>query len=58
MLRHLDDLLLHETGVPVHVAEDPLRCVVKGAGAALDYIDVIERSMPTEEESLIGDSVR
>ena len=58
LLRHLDDLLLHETGVPVHVAEDPLRCVVKGAGAALEYIDVIERSMPTEEESLIGDSSR
>ena len=56
LLRHLDDLLLHETGVPVHVAEDPLRCVVKGAGAALEYIDVIERAMPTEEESLIGDS--
>ena len=36
LLRHLDDLLLHETGVPVHVAEDPLRCVVKGAGAALE----------------------
>ena len=58
LLRHLDDLLLHETGVPVHVAEDPLRCVVKGAGAALDYIDVIARSMPTEEETLIGDLSR
>jgi len=55
MLRHLDDLLLHETGVPVHVAEDPLRCVAKGAGAALDYVEVISRSLPTEEESLIGD---
>src|SRR5690606_29685286 len=54
MLRHLDDLLLHETGVPVHVAEDPLRYVAKGAGAALDYVEVISRSLPTEEESLIG----
>ena len=58
LLRGLDALLLQETGVPVHIAEDPLRCVVKGAGIALDYIDVIERSMPTEEESLIGDPAR
>jgi rod shape-determining protein MreB and related proteins len=53
LLRHLDDLLMHETGVPVHVAEDPLQCVAKGAGAALDYVDVIARALPTEEESLI-----
>jgi rod shape-determining protein MreB len=54
-LRYLDDLLMHETGVPVHVAEDPLRCVARGAGAALEYIEVIERSLPSEEESLIAD---
>ena len=53
LLRHLDDLLMHETGVPVHIAEEPLRCVAKGAGAALDYTEVISRAMPTEEESLI-----
>ena len=55
-LRHLDDLLLSEIGVPVHVAEEPDRCVAKGAGAALDYLDVIARSIPTEEESLIAES--
>jgi rod shape-determining protein MreB len=54
-LRHIDDLLMHETGVPVHVAQDPMQCVAKGAGAALDYIDVISRALPTEEESLIAD---
>ncbi len=57
LLPGLDDLLLHETGVPVHVAEDPLQCVARGAGAALDYVEVIARSLPTEEESLIGDRV-
>jgi len=56
LLRHLDELLVHETGVPVHVADDPKRCVAKGAGAALDYLDVIARSIPTEEESLIAES--
>ena len=56
LLRHLDEVLRHEIGVPVHVADDPLECVAKGSGAALDYLDVVERAMPTEEESLIGDT--
>ena len=55
MLRRLDELIRHETGVPVHVAEEPLTCIAKGAGQALDYIEVIERALPTEEESLIGE---
>ncbi len=54
LLRHLDDLLRHETGVPVHVADDALQCVARGSGAALDYLEVIERAMPTEEESLVS----
>ncbi len=54
----LDILLREECGVPVHVAEDPLQCVAKGAAAALDYIEVIERSLPTEEESLMGELTR
>jgi rod shape-determining protein MreB len=55
LLRHLDEVIMEATGVPVIVADDPQRCVAKGAGAALDYVDVIQRSMPTEEESLIAD---
>ena len=55
LLRRLDELIRHETGVPVHVAEEPLTCISRGAGKALDYIEVIERSLPTEEESLIGE---
>lgn len=58
LLRGIDELLMHETGVPVHIAEDPLRCVARGAGLALDYIEVIERSLPTEEESMIGEATR
>jgi rod shape-determining protein MreB len=56
LLRHLDELLVQETGVPVHVADDPKRCVAMGAGAALSYLDVIARSIPTEEEALIAES--
>jgi rod shape-determining protein MreB len=53
-----DELILDETGVPVHIAEDPLRCVARGAGTALDYIEVIERSLPTGEETMIGEAAR
>ena len=39
MLRGLDKLISKETGLPVHIAEDPLFCVVKGAGKVLEEID-------------------
>lgn len=35
MLRGLDELVMQETGMPVHVAERPLDCVVEGAGKRL-----------------------
>jgi len=54
MLRHLDDLITQETGVPCTVAEEPLQCVAIGAGVALEYLDLIKRNLPTEEESLIA----
>jgi len=58
LLRGIDELILHETGVPVHIADDPLRCVARGAGMALDYIEVIQRSLPTEEETMITEAAR
>ena len=39
LLRELDRLLLEETGLPVHIAEDPLTCVVRGSGIALERMD-------------------
>jgi rod shape-determining protein MreB len=41
LLRGLDQLLQHETGIPVHIAEDPLSCVAIGAGRALDHIELL-----------------
>src|SRR3569833_2923922 len=38
-LRDLDRLLMEETGLPVIVAEDPLTCVVRGSGMALERMD-------------------
>lgn len=39
LLRDLDRLIMEETGLPVVVAEDPLTCVARGGGRALDMID-------------------
>lgn len=39
LLRDLDRLLMEETGLPVIVAEDPLTCVVRGSGRALEDMD-------------------
>ena len=39
LLRDLDRLLLEETGLPVHVADDPLTCVARGSGLALERMD-------------------
>jgi rod shape-determining protein MreB len=39
LLRELDRLLSNETGLPVIVAEDPLTCVARGGGKALELMD-------------------
>jgi rod shape-determining protein MreB len=39
LLRDLDRLLMEETGLPVAVADDPLTCVVRGSGMALEKMD-------------------
>jgi rod shape-determining protein MreB len=43
LLRGLDTLLSHETGIVTHVAEDPLRCVVKGTGKVLEDPKILDR---------------
>lgn len=39
LLRDIDKLISHETGLPVIVAEDPLTCVARGGGRALELMD-------------------
>jgi len=39
LLADLDKLLEEETGLPVIVAEDPLTCVARGGGRALELLD-------------------
>ncbi len=42
MLKGLDKLISKETGLPVRVAEDPLFCVVRGAGKVLEELDTFK----------------
>lgn len=39
LLTDLDRLLMEETGLPVIVADDPLTCVARGGGKALEMLD-------------------
>lgn len=43
LLRGLDRLVSEETGMPVHVAEEPLSCVAFGTGKVLDNIDILKK---------------
>lgn len=45
LLRKLDKMISKETGLPVMVAEDPLTCVSRGGGKALDFINNKSLSM-------------
>jgi rod shape-determining protein MreB len=40
LLRDIDRLFAEETGLPVIVAEDPLTCVARGGGKALEMIEI------------------
>lgn len=45
LLQGLDILVSRETGMPVHMAEEPLSAVAIGAGKALENIDTLKRLM-------------
>ncbi len=41
LLRHIDKLLMEETGLPVVVADEPLTCVARGGGRILELLDEV-----------------
>jgi len=47
LLRNFDKLITEETGVPAHVADEPLLCVVRGTGLVLENIELWKRSVTT-----------
>jgi len=48
LLRGFDKLITEETGVPAHVADEPLLCVVRGTGLVLENIELWKRSVTTK----------
>ncbi len=48
LLRNFDKLMTEETGVPSHVADEPLLCVVRGTGLVLENIELWKRSVTTK----------
>ena len=44
LLRHIDKLLMEETGLPVVVADEPLTCVARGGGRILELLDEVPPS--------------
>ncbi len=45
LLRNFDKLVTQLTGVPAHVADEPLLCVVRGTGVAIENIELYKRSV-------------
>lgn len=44
-LRNFDRLMTEITGVPCHIAEEPLLCVVRGTGIAIENLDLYKKSV-------------
>ncbi len=51
MLRNLDKLLSIETGMPVHLSEDALSCVVIGTGKAVEDVDIYKKGFIASRRS-------
>ncbi|OIO47568.1 MAG: rod shape-determining protein [Parcubacteria group bacterium CG1_02_40_82] len=49
LLKNLDELISQATGVPCYIAEDPLFCVAKGTGIALEHLEVYKRSVMSKK---------
>lgn len=45
LLKNFDKLVTHMTGVPAHIADEPLLCVVRGTGVAIENIELYKRSI-------------
>ncbi len=45
LLKNIEKYIIHYTGVPAHLADDPLYCVVKGLGRAIENLEIFSKSM-------------
>lgn len=44
-LRNLDKFITQNIGVPAHVVEDPMYCVIRGIGVVLENLEVFQKSL-------------
>ena len=49
LLAGLDRRVAEATQMPVHIADDPLTCVVRGTGRVLEDLDTLERVLVSEQ---------
>lgn len=49
LLRNLDKLVSDETGMPVHLAEEPLDCVALGTGKVLENSDTLKKLLSMQK---------
>jgi len=54
LLKGFDKLLADETGLPVHVAEDPLSAVAEGIGKVLSYPQLLREISIDEAKTYHG----
>ena len=48
LLHGLDERIRHETGMPVHVADDPLSSVALGAGRCVEEFDALQQVLVSD----------
>jgi rod shape-determining protein MreB len=48
LLRGLDERLRHETGMPVHLAQDPLSSVAMGAGKCVEEFEALQQVLVSD----------
>ncbi|MBR1737239.1 MAG: rod shape-determining protein [Firmicutes bacterium] len=54
LLQGLDKLISSETGMPVHVAKEPLNCVANGTGLVLEHIDTLKTVLISSQKLKIS----
>jgi len=45
LLKNIDKLITNVTGVPVFIADDPMLCVARGTGIALEHLEFYKRAI-------------
>ena len=49
LLQNLDKLIMETIGVSCRLAKEPMLCVAKGAGLALEHLDIYKRSIMSKK---------